>query len=54
MQELLAHPEEARRLGAAAREVARERFGLDRFARDWNRAFAEALGLRSTALAASA
>jgi hypothetical protein len=54
MRELLEHPEEARRLGANARAVARERFGLERFARSWNAAFAEALGLRRGALAASA
>jgi glycosyltransferase involved in cell wall biosynthesis len=40
MRDLLSDPAEARRLGANAREVARERFGLDRFARDWNAAFA--------------
>jgi hypothetical protein len=39
MQRLLSDPEEARRMGANAREVARERFGLDRFIRDWNDAF---------------
>ncbi|HZO70693.1 MAG TPA: glycosyltransferase [Ktedonobacteraceae bacterium] len=37
---LLAYPEEARRLGENARMVARERFGLERFIRDWNAAFA--------------
>jgi len=37
---LLAYPEEARRLGENARAVARERFGLERFIRDWNAAFA--------------
>lgn len=40
MRFLLANPAEARRLGANARAVALERFGLDRFARDWNAAFA--------------
>ena len=40
MQFLLANPEEACRLGARARALACERFGLDRFIRDWNRAFA--------------
>ena len=40
MQFLLANPQEARQLGARARAVACERFGLDRFIRDWNRAFA--------------
>ncbi|MEV0006498.1 glycosyltransferase family 1 protein, partial [Micromonospora sp. NPDC050980] len=31
----------ARRLGARAREVARERFGLDRFLADWDRILEE-------------
>lgn len=44
MRFLLAHPEEARRLGANARAVALERFGLERFRRDWNAAFATVLG----------
>lgn len=50
LDELIAHmrrlnddPALARRLGANARAVARARFGLDRFARDWNAAFAAAL-----------
>ncbi|MBA2288740.1 MAG: glycosyltransferase family 4 protein [Ktedonobacteraceae bacterium] len=40
MQYLLTDRGEARRLGQNARAVARERFGLDRFTRDWNEAFA--------------
>ena len=44
MQSLLANPQEARQLGARARAVACERFGLDRFIRDWNRAFAMCRG----------
>lgn len=44
MRGLLAQPDEARRIGANAREVARERFGLERFARDWNAAFARVTG----------
>lgn len=44
MRGLLAHPDEARRIGANARQVARERFGLERFARDWNAAFARVTG----------
>ena len=43
MRDLLAHPEEARRLGANARKLAEERFSLDRFARDWNAAFERVL-----------
>jgi hypothetical protein len=44
MQELLADPGEARRLSAGARRVARERFNIQRFARDWERTFAEVTG----------
>jgi glycosyl transferase family 1 len=40
MRRLLADQEEACRLGEQARSVARERFGLNRFIRDWNAAFA--------------
>ena len=40
MKHLLAHPEEARRLGEAARRTAVERFGIERFVRDWMDAFA--------------
>ncbi|HEY8597397.1 MAG TPA: glycosyltransferase family 4 protein [Thermomicrobiales bacterium] len=54
MRELLADPTLARRLGANARELARERFGLDRFRRDWNAAFARAIGLRAAGVAAHA
>jgi glycosyltransferase involved in cell wall biosynthesis len=36
MQELVAAPAEARRLGLAARAYARERFGIGRFVADWN------------------
>lgn len=47
MRFLLAHPDEARRLGENARRVAAVRFGLDRFVRDWNAAFEQARALRS-------
>jgi glycosyltransferase involved in cell wall biosynthesis len=40
MRFLLSEREEACRLGRNAQVVARERFGLDRFIRDWNEAFA--------------
>lgn len=40
MRCLLADPAEAHRLGANAQAIARERFGLERFKRDWNAAFA--------------
>jgi glycosyltransferase involved in cell wall biosynthesis len=39
MQELLANPAHAARLGDAARRYARERFHIGRFARDWDRTF---------------
>ena len=39
MRDLLADPEQARRLGEAARRYAQERFGIERFARDWDAAF---------------
>ncbi|NKI92514.1 glycosyltransferase family 4 protein [Rhizobacter sp. SG703] len=35
MHELLADPLEARRLGVAGRETARQRFGIERFVADW-------------------
>ena len=54
MQRLLADPAEARRLGANAQAVARERFGLARFSRYWNQAFAAVTGgTTSIAVAAS-
>ena len=43
MRYLLAYPQEARIMGAYAQRVARERFGLERFKRDWNAAFAHVL-----------
>lgn len=49
MQALLADPGLARRLGAAGREVARRRFGIDRFARDWEAVIREVTGVRSGA-----
>ena len=45
MRFLLDHPAEARRLGDNAREAAQARFNLDRFIRDWNEAFAQAIAL---------
>lgn len=44
MRRLLADPAEARRLGEGARGRALERFSLSRFARDWERAFADVTG----------
>jgi glycosyltransferase involved in cell wall biosynthesis len=43
MRHLLNDQDAARRMGARARAVARERFGIERFARDWNAAFARVL-----------
>ncbi len=42
MRRLLANPDEAKLMGAYARTVARDRFGLERFIRDWNDAFTTA------------
>lgn len=39
LRELLDDHDLARRIGANARAMARERFGIERFARDWNNAF---------------
>jgi len=47
MRYLLAEPETAREMGANARRVALERFGLARFAHDWNAAFRRAIALRA-------
>ncbi|HEX6966500.1 MAG TPA: glycosyltransferase, partial [Gemmatimonadaceae bacterium] len=44
MRALLDDPAEARRLGANARRRARERFGIRRFVRDWEDAFAHVTG----------
>lgn len=48
MRALLADPALARRLGDNARALAAERFGLDRFRRDWNAAFERAIALRGS------
>ncbi|GAB4024824.1 glycosyltransferase family 4 protein [Spirosoma koreense] len=44
MQWLLNKPDEARRMGDNARQLALTRFGLDRFVRDWNALFGEVTG----------
>jgi glycosyltransferase involved in cell wall biosynthesis len=44
--ELLGDRELARRLGHAGRELARERFSMERFTRDWDRAFRDVVGRR--------
>jgi len=53
MWRLLSDPEEARRIGEAGRRTIRERFGLERFAADWEAAFEEALQLREVVPCAS-
>jgi hypothetical protein len=47
MRRLLEDPALANRLGNNAREVALQRFGWERFARDWNMALEEAVSLES-------
>ncbi len=44
MRRLLDDPALARRLGAAARRTARGRFGIQRFAADWDRTLREVAG----------
>lgn len=46
MRTLLREPALARRMGARGREIAMERFSIERFVRDWNAAFAEVTGSR--------
>jgi hypothetical protein len=43
-RELLRDPDLARRIGVAGQAIARERFSIHRFVRDWNRAFEEVVG----------
>ena len=47
MRDLLGDPGEAREMGERARGIALERFSIDRFARDWEEAFAEVTGRAS-------
>jgi hypothetical protein len=51
MKDLIAHPEEARRLGEGARRTAMERFNIRRFIDDWNRALAEVTGAAAVPMA---
>ncbi|MFL5244223.1 MAG: glycosyltransferase [Gemmataceae bacterium] len=44
MRELIADPDEARRLGEGARRFARERFSIKRFVRDWDETFRQVTG----------
>jgi glycosyltransferase involved in cell wall biosynthesis len=52
MQELIANPREARRLGENARRLAMERFNINRFVRDWNTALERVLAMPRTSEAA--
>jgi hypothetical protein len=45
MQELIENPHKAAKLGQSARLVAQSRFGIQRFIRDWNQAFEQAMDL---------
>ncbi len=57
MRALLADPGAARRMGERARQYALDRFGIDRFAREWEEVFAQVTGRRpgrSAAVAAAA
>jgi len=47
MHFLLANPEQAAWMGNNTRIIARSRFGLDRFIRDWNNAFTACLGMKT-------
>ena len=49
MRRLLDDREEAAALSTGARRVARERFGIERFVRDWNAALAEVTDTRAPA-----
>ena len=44
MRYLLDNPDEARRMGNNARQLALTRFGIDRFVRDWNQLFEDLVG----------
>jgi len=46
MRALLRDPQQAQMLGAGAREIARERFGIERFVRDWDGVFEEVVSMR--------
>jgi hypothetical protein len=52
-RDLLADPDEARRRGAVARDVALERYGLARFLLDWDQTLDEALAHRPHNLTAA-
>jgi hypothetical protein len=49
MKDLLAYPEEARRLSQGAKEQAHARFNIQRFIRDWNEVFERAMSEQQSA-----
>jgi glycosyltransferase involved in cell wall biosynthesis len=49
MELLLRAPQEARRIGDNARQVARTRFAIERFARDWDRTLTDFVARRTGA-----
>jgi glycosyltransferase involved in cell wall biosynthesis len=49
MQRLIKDPQQAKRLGKGAREVARSRFNIHRFVQDWNEVFEQAVSLQVSA-----
>jgi hypothetical protein len=51
MHELLRDPALARRWGGAARQTVRERFGIERFAADWDRVLTQVVNERNGVLA---
>lgn len=53
MQELLASPAKAQRMGEAAQHYARKRFNIERFVDDWCMTFAQVVGGRGEVTAAS-
>lgn len=54
IRDCLDDPALARRLSEGARRTARERFGIDRFVADWNRALADVTGRAAGAVGAPA
>jgi hypothetical protein len=48
MQELIADPVTARKLGAGAQETARSRFNIHRFTQEWHQAFEQSIAHSST------
>ena len=54
MRRLLADPDEAAELGRGAREMARRRFGIERFVHDWEDALALVTGTRAPEAPAAA